>query len=123
MKVVKAKFQFVRGDTYTRDIEIKEYSKPINNVYFTVKEKEKDKAIVFRKKLYDGISLVETKENSRVYNILIDSEDTDNLKTDYDYYFDVEIITNTTSKPIKLTVIKGTMTLDTDITRVFNEEA
>lgn len=121
MEVVKAKFNFVRGNTYTRDIEIKNYSK-INNIYFTVKEKEQDKNEILKKRLYDGISLVDETENSKTYNLLIDSSDTDNLKTDYDYYFDVKVITNTTSKPIKLTIIKGTMTLVTDITRVFNEE-
>jgi len=121
MEVVKAKFNFVRGNTYTRDIEIKNYSK-INNIYFTVKEKEQDKNEILKKRLYDGISLVDETENSKTYNLLIDSSDTDNLKTDYDYYFDIKVITNTTSKPIKLTIIKGTMTLVTDITRVFNEE-
>lgn len=121
MEVVKAKFNFVRGNTYTRDIEIKNYSK-INNIYFTVKEKENDKNIIFRKRLYDGITLADETEDSKTYNLLIDSEDTDNLRTDYDYYFDVKLITNTTAKPIKLTIIKGTMTLVTDITRVFNEE-
>ena len=120
MEVVKAKFNFVRGNTYTRDIEIKNYKK-INNVIFSVKEKEQDKNVIFSKKLYDGINLMEVKEDSRLYNLTIDSDDTDNLKTDYDYYFDVKIITNTTTKPIKLTIIKGTMTLVTDITRVFNE--
>ena len=34
------KFEFYRGDTYTRDFTISGYESSIDNVYFTVKESE-----------------------------------------------------------------------------------
>ena len=115
-----AKFNFYRGDTYTRDFTIDGYENNIDDIYFTVKEVETDKKAKLSKTLGNGITLVDETETSKTYNILINASDTENLKTDFPYFFDIEIITNTNQEPIVKTIIAGTMTLDTDITRAAN---
>lgn len=114
-------FNFVRGDTYQRTITIV-WNQEITNVYFTLKKNENDKDVVLQKKLGSGITLVEQKQNedgSNTYTYLlnINATDTDNLETNYGYFFDFEVISDT----IKKTPIKGTLTLDNDITRTINE--
>lgn len=114
------KFEFYRGDTYSRDFIIRGYSSPIDKIFLTVKENANDKKYVLQKKLGNGITLVDEEENAKTYNILINASDTDGLKTDYNYPFDIEIQTN--SDPvIKRTIVTGTLRLTTDITRPINE--
>ena len=48
---------------------------------------------------------------------MINATDTDDLLTDYGYVFDIEIV----SGSIKRTIVKGTITLTTDITQTINE--
>ena len=114
-------FEFYRGDTYTRDFTISGYESPIDNVYFTVKESEQDKFSVISKKLNDGITVVDKDENSTTFNLLIKSIDTNNLKTNYHYVFDIEIITNTADGDIRKTIMKGTITLKANVTQPYNE--
>lgn len=114
------KFEFYRGDTYSRDFTIEGYENKIDNIYFTVKEAETDKKAKLSKTLGEGITLVDETETLKTYNLFINSSDTENLKTDFPYFFDIEIITNTEKEPIVKTIITGTMTLTADITRSFN---
>ena len=83
-------FEFYRGDTYSRDFVITGYSLPISKVYFTVKENVEDKKASLQKTLNNGITLVEESEDTKAYNLLINSTDTDDMKADYNYVFDIE---------------------------------
>lgn len=119
--MIETEFNFVRGNTYSRDFTINEYSKPIDEVYFNVKLSKADNKPVISKKIGHGITVVEETEKSKTFNLIIDSKDTDYLKSDIPYYFDLKIVTFTDTEPIKKTIITGTMMLDEDVTRVFNE--
>lgn len=120
-------FEYYIGDTYTRDFTIEGYSSPIDFMYFSVKKNNNDKRVVLQKTLGDGITLTDVvydeDENpiSRTYNILIDADDTEGLKTDYDYPFDIEIVTTMLPHPIKKTIISGIFRLKEATTRSYNE--
>ena len=115
-------FEFYIGDTYTRDFTISGYSSEINEIYFTVKKDENDKRYYLQKTLNNGITLVDEDDDSKTYNLLLNATDTDNLKPDINYYFDVKIITPVTSgEQIEKTVIAGTMKLKNHSTRQYNE--
>ena len=121
-------FEFYIGDTYTRDIIISGYSENIDNVFFTVKKNVGDKNFVLQKTLGDGIELTDivydddgTTILSRTYNVLLNANDTENMKPDTEYVFDFEIVTNETSDDIKKTVMTGIVNLKNAATRVYNE--
>lgn len=115
-------FEFYIGDTYTRDFTISGYSAGISDIFFTVKNNESDKRYVLQKKLGDGITLVDEEEDNKTYNLLLNASDTDNMKTDTNYYFDIKIITPVTSgESIEKTIITGTMFLKNHATRQYNE--
>lgn len=105
-----------RGDTYEKMINISGWDKEITQMYFTMKKEEKDKDIVLQKKLGNGITKV-TDDEIESYLLVINATDTDDLLTDYGYVFDIEIV----SGSIKRTIVKGTITLTTDITQTINE--
>lgn len=111
------KFEFYRGDTYSRTITINNWDKEIESMYFTLKEKETDKDFILQKKIGNGITKIDEDETKKIYLLTIDATDTDNFKCDTDYIFDVEII----SGNIKKTIIKGILTLISDITKTINE--
>lgn len=114
-------FEFYRGDTYTRDFSIKPSNLSIEEIFFTVKEKEDDKRALIQKKINDGITLADVDEEKKTYNLLIDADDTDDFRIS-DYPFDIEIIMPTsTTKKKKKTIIKGIMRLKNDITTNHNE--
>lgn len=112
----KINFNFVKGDTYSRGFTIDGLEIPINQVYFTVKEKSSDKNYVLQKRLTNGIEV--DAENPNRYVLTIEADDTNNLKVNYDYVFDIQIVTES----IKRTIIGGNLTLeDWDITSSVNE--
>ena len=114
-------FEFYRGDTYSRNFAIKPPEVNIEQIYFTVKEKENDRKYVLQKIIGSGITLVDIDEEKKVYNLLIDADDTNDFKIG-EYSFDVEIIVPTsTLKKKKKTIIKGIMRLKNDITTNHNE--
>lgn len=106
-----------RGDTCEKMINISGWDKEITQMYFTMKKEEKDKDTVLQKKLGNGITKV-TNDEIESYLLVINATDTDDLLTDYGYVFDIEIV----SGSIKRTIVKGTITLTTDITQTINEE-
>ena len=115
-------FEFYRGDTYSRDFVITGYSLPISKVYFTVKENVEDKKAILQKTLNNGIILVEESEDTKAYNLLINSTDTDDMKADYNYVFDIEIHSpGAVNEPIKKTIITGTLKLKASSTSTYNE--
>lgn len=126
--MTNAKFEFYIGDTYTRDFTISGYSSEISEVFFTVKKNVSDKHAALQKTLSDGgINLVDEVYDgegnilSRTYNILINANDTENMKPDIDYVFDIEIVTPELVENIKKTIMTGTFKLNNTATRVYNE--
>lgn len=119
-------FEFYIGDTYSRDFTISGYSSDIDQIYFTVKKNNNDKRYVLQKTLDNGITLVDVEYDddgnivSRTYNLLIDAEETEILKPDIDYSFDIEIVTDET-KDIKKTIITGIFRVVNTTTRIYNE--
>lgn len=115
-------FQFRKGDTYSRDFTITDYEPEISKVFFTVKNNSSDKRFVLQKTLNDGITLVSDDEGVKTYNILINATDTDNMKVDYEYFFDVEIVSpGANNDEIKQTPIIGTLILTEVATQTINE--
>lgn len=113
--------EFYKGDTYTRDLTISGFYMPISKMFFTVKEKISDKNIVLQKTLKNGISVVDEADESVTYNLLINATDTDKMKTDYDYVFDIEIHSPGVKEDIKKTIITGTLRLKASATDTRNE--
>lgn len=122
-------FEFYIGDTYTRDFTLTNYSAIIDEIYFSVKNNDKDKYTVLQKTLTDGgITLTDIQYDnygnilSRTYNILINATDTDNMKTDFDYTFDIEIVSSGEDNvDIKKTIITGIFRLKNTTTKTNNE--
>jgi len=120
--MIETEFNFVRGTTYSRNFNLTDYDANIDEMYFTVKESEKDRLPVIKKTLGNGITQLETEEeNTKSYNLLINSDDTENLQVDKPYYFDVKIVTYGENTTIKKVIIKGTITLSANITWKYNE--
>lgn len=112
----KINFNFVKGDTYSRGFTIEGFDFPIDQVYFTVKEKSTNKDYVIQKTLFNGIE--RDPDNPNRYVLTIDADDTNNMKTNYNYVFDIQIVGNS----IKKTIIGGYLKLnDWDITSKENE--
>jgi len=112
----KINFNYIKGDTYARGITIEGLDVPINQMYFTVKERSSDRNYVLQKKLSYGI--IADEENPNRYVLLIDADDTNDLKTNFNYVFDIQIVTDT----FKKTIVGGNLKLeDWDITAKRNE--
>ena len=114
-------FEFYRGDTYTRDFIVKGWSLPVSNMYFTVKERVDNKKACLQKTLNNGITLVETTEEGHAFNLNICCTDTDCLKVDTDYVFDIEIHSNVEGEIVKKTIATGILRLKPSATRSCNE--
>lgn len=114
--MIKQNFNFVRGDTYSRGITLENFTLEIRDIYFTVKEKSSDRNYVLQKRFNKGI--VVDPDNSNRYILTIDADDTNSMKTNYNYVFDIEIITDV----MKRTIVGGNLRLeDWDITTKANE--
>lgn len=114
-------FDFFRGDTYERNFSIKGWNRDISKMYFTVKEKEEDKLPVLQKTLENGITLVDEEEGMKMYQLLICCTDTDKMKVNKDYCFDIEIHSETGKETIKKTIATGILKLKPSATRSCNE--
>lgn len=111
-------FAFVRGDTWSQNVTIRNNLDEITEIYFTVKETYNDKIAVIQKTLTTGgIVYLEDTEDGQKYNVLINATDTDKMKVDTEYVYDMQIVSGTT----KITVLKGTITLEADVTKTINE--
>ena len=118
-------WEFYIGDSFEKTIVVSKYEDDIDQMYFTIKSSDSDKSFVLQKKLNDGITIVEDKIEDgvriRTYDLFIDANDTEGMKTGKEYPFDIEIVTEKDSTNLKRTIIKGTITLDEATTRVWNE--
>ena len=81
-----------------------------------------------QKTLDNGITLVDIQYHgdgnivSRTYNLLIEADDTEELKPDFDYSFDVEIVSpGVDNNDIKKTIITGIFRVNNTTTRNYNE--
>lgn len=114
-------FEFYRGDTYTRDFTVKGWSLPISDVYFTVKESVDHKRACIQKRLNDGIEVVDVAEEGTTFNLRIKATDTDDLKADVDYVFDIEIHSDTEEELVKKTIVTGVLRVQASATKTCNE--
>lgn len=118
----KQRFEFYRGDTYTRDFDIEGWSLPITKMYFTVKDNAENKKPLLQKTLNNGLTLVDENEGIRTYNLTICCIDTDNMKAGVDYDFDIEIHSpGAENDVIKQTIITGKIKVKASSTKTCNE--
>ena len=112
----KINFNFVKGDSYSRGFIVDNFPLSITQMYFTVKEKSSDRNFVIQKRLNQGI--IKDTDTANRYILSIDPSDTDDLKVNTNYVFDIEIIAGSYKK----TIIGGNLKLDDwDITSKKNE--
>lgn len=116
------KFEFYRGRTYTRDFTITGFTQPIDEVFFTCCENVNNKDYCLRKSLNNGITIVDTGTDEdgnsyTTFNLLINATDTDHMKANKEYGFDIALISGAN----KIQVITGTLTLDGTYTKTCNE--
>lgn len=115
-------FEFYRGDTYQRDFTVTGWSLPISKVFFTVKEDIEKKNPVLQKTLDNGITLVSDEDGTKTYNLTICCTDTEHMKIDTDYVFDIEIHSyGIHGEVIKKTLTTGTLRLKGSATKSCNE--
>ena len=123
--MIETNFEFFIGNTYERNITISNYEDDIDEMYFSVKKSDSDKRVILQKTLDNGITLMsdETIDDVRyrTYQLVIDSDDTEGMKPDVEYPFDVKIVTIKDEDEIKETIVKGNVTLSAATTRVWNE--
>lgn len=124
-KTVTTNFEYFIGDTYERNFKVKKYTDDIDAVYFSVKKSNSDKRTALQKTLDNGITLVDDEvvdsERQRTYQLMINSEDTEDMTPDQEYEFDIEIVTNKDDTDIKQTIITGNFVLTNATTRIWNE--
>lgn len=114
--MLKSNFKFIKGDTFSQGFTISNFDLDIDKLYFTVKEKTADKNYVIQKRLNNGIEKDPDTEDRYILNI--DADDTNNLKTGFEYIFDIQMV----SGNYKKTIIGGYLTLeDWDVTSKENE--
>jgi hypothetical protein len=114
--MIRENLKFIKGDTYSRGIIIEGLKTPIEQIYFTVKNKSSDKHYLIQKRLIHGIE--QDPDNPNRYVVIIEADDTNDMKVNYNYVYDIEIITLT----MKRTIIAGNLRLeDWDITSKANE--
>lgn len=118
MKLLKLieNFEFYRGDTFTRNIVLENVRFPLDELYFTIRSTDKAK-IVVQKKLGKGLEVVSHTDTTYRVLLTIDSTDTDGMMTDFEYFYDLELISGRQKK----TILEGTIVLATDYTRTRNE--
>jgi hypothetical protein len=102
-------------------IDFENFEQTIEQVYFTVKEKSSDKNYVLQKTLNNGIKPDPNVSNR--YILAIDADDTNDLKVNFNYVFDIQIVTAAMEDmTVKKTIVGGNLRLDDwDITSKRNE--
>lgn len=111
MKTEIKDINFTKGDSYSLLIEIDTSITDIINVFFTVKDTNKQVAI--SKSLNNGITL----ENNIIL-LSLKPVDTDDLVSGYKYNYDIQLNYNIDDK---LTILKGKFKLDGETTETDNE--
>lgn len=91
-----------KGQTYQRNFVISNFTMPITQIYLTVKKKADDKNVVFQKKIGSGITLMDYTDGIYTYLFEIESNDTEYLKTDYKYGYDITLKSDDFKMPIAI---------------------
>lgn len=97
--------KFYRGDNFELKFKFKNLETVVDKMYFTVKNKKGD--VLIKKKLNDGISLIDG-----YYLITFLPEDTDGMVCEDGMVYDISIIIEGS----KHTVLKGKFILEEDVT-------
>lgn len=125
--MIETDLEFRIGDTYERNFTISKYSDDIDEMYFSIKKNDGNKRVILQKTLENGITIVtdETIDGVRyrTYQLFIDANDTESMKTGVEYPFDIEIVTDKDETKLKKTIVKGNVILNDATTRLWNEVA
>lgn len=119
---VKEDFKFHKGRTYSRDFTISGFQEKVDNIIFTACENTENKHYCLRKNLGNGISIVDegvTEDGTpyTTYNLLIEATDTDHLKANIEYGYDIVLY----SGKDKHQIIEGKIILSSINTKTCNE--
>ena len=82
--------ELIKGDTFVFDFEIEGLQQDLESCFFSCKKDKVNSEYAFQKSLNNGITKIDTAENSRIYQVKILPEDTKNMKSGY-YYYDIQI--------------------------------
>lgn len=114
MACINHNFNFIHGDTKTIYFSINKIDGvTIDQIYYTVKTEQNGKPLL-QKKLDNGIIFISEDDEAYHYALVFDCSCTDKLKSATKYIHDIEVIMGT----VKQTVLKGTLTLDEEVTTV-----
>lgn len=82
--------ELIKGDTFVFDFEIEGLKQDLESCFFSCKKDKTNSGYAFQKSLNNGITKIDTTENSSIYQVKISPEDTKNMKAGY-YYYDIQI--------------------------------
>jgi hypothetical protein len=83
----------VRGDTFRFSVEIENLQEDLTSAYFSCKKNYDDVEYIFQKSLGDGITKKQTTETSKIYEVVVAPEDTENVECG-NYFYDLQIAVN-----------------------------
>lgn len=83
----------VRGDTFRFKLEIEGLETDLSGAYFSCKKNKDDIAYIFQKSLGDGITKLEDTDTSKIYEVVVAPEDTENVD-EGNYFYDLQIEVN-----------------------------
>lgn len=113
----KVDLSLYKGQTYQRNFTISGLSLDITQLYFTVKESTDNKNIALQKKIGDGITLMDYTDGVYTYLLELNTNDTENLKADFDYGYDITLKSN----DIKVPIVMGKFVISPVYTRKRDE--
>ena len=70
----------VRGDTFRFNLEIEGLEEDLTNAYFSCKKNKDDTEYLFQKSLGDGITKKEDTDTSKIYEVVVAPEDTEDAE-------------------------------------------
>ena len=109
----KVDLSFVRGDTYSFDIDINIKTVP-DEIYFTVKEDAAGTPLIQKRLTVDNGII---NKGNGVYNVQLNPEDTKDFDCNLMYKWDLQIVIES----YKRTPVYGTLNLIEDITKEADE--
>lgn len=102
----------VKGDTFRFLIEIEGLDNDLTDAYFSCKKNKEDTEYIFQKSLGTGIAKKSETDTSKIYEIVVDAADTDEVE-EGNYFYDLQLEANGE----KFTPLLGVLKIDWDITR------
>lgn len=80
----------VRGDTFRFNLEIEGLEEDLTDAYFSCKKNKDDTEYLFQKSLGDGITKKDDTDTSKIYEVVVAPEDTEEAE-DGNYFYDLQI--------------------------------